>query len=131
MPDGPHHRFSHSKVIEPDPDTNQFAWEYQGDPPISFYSYHISGAQRLPDGNTLICEGAPGRFFEVTPNNEIVWEYVNPVMAPAGRGGGGGTSGMSNSAFRVHRCGPDHPAFQAKDVDLGRHANLNRLYAGG
>ena len=74
-------------MIEVDPETNDIAWEYQGDPPISFYSYHISGAQRLPNGNTLICEGAPGRFFEITSNKEIVWEYVNPIMAPIGRGG--------------------------------------------
>ena len=126
---GPHRPgFSHSRVIEVDPATNEIAWEYQGDPPISFYSYHISGAQRLPNGNTLICEGAPGRFFEVTPSNEIVWEYVNPVLAPSGRGGGGGASGMANSVFRVHRYGPDHPALAGKDLDPGRHANLNRLY---
>ena len=129
---GPHRPgFTHSRVIEVDPATNEIAWEYLGDPPISFYSYHISGAERLPNGNTLISEGAPGRFFEVTPNKEIVWEYVNPFMAPSGRGGGGGVSSLANSVFRVHRYGPDHPALQGKDLDPARYANLNRMYAGG
>src|SRR5262245_65643091 len=35
-------------------------------------------AQRLPNGNTLITESSFGRFFEVTKEGEIVWEYVNP-----------------------------------------------------
>jgi len=44
-----------------------------------FYSSFISGAQRLANGNTLICSGANGTFFEVTPEHEMVWKYVNPV----------------------------------------------------
>ncbi len=50
-------------------------WSYQSDPTSDFYSYFISGSQRLPNGNTLICSGAWSRFFEVTPEGEIVWEY--------------------------------------------------------
>ena len=38
----------------------------------------MSSARRLPNGNTLICEGDFGRIFQVTPGGEIVWEYVNP-----------------------------------------------------
>ena len=47
----------------------------------------ISGRQRLPNGNTLICSGANGTLFEVTPEKEIVWKYVNPVRAVPGPGG--------------------------------------------
>ena len=43
-----------------------------------FFSPFISNAQRLPNGNTLICEGSSSRIIEVTPKLEIVWEYVNP-----------------------------------------------------
>ena len=39
----------------------------------------ISGAQRLPNGNTLICSGINGTVFEVTPEKEMVWKYVNPA----------------------------------------------------
>ena len=45
-----------------------------------FYSIMVSSAQRLPNGNTLITEGAHGRLFEVTPDHETVWEYMSPVF---------------------------------------------------
>ncbi len=48
-------------------------WIYQ-DPP-SFYSQLISGASRLPNGNTLICEGTSGYLFEVTEQGEVVWDH--------------------------------------------------------
>ncbi len=51
-----------------------------------FYSFFISGAHRLPNGNTLICSGANGTLFEVTPEKDMVWKYVNPV-----KGGPGGS----------------------------------------
>ena len=40
------------------------------------------GAQRLPNGNTVICsygQNKPGktRIFEITPDKKVVWEYVN------------------------------------------------------
>ncbi len=40
-----------------------------------FYADHISGAQRLENGNTLVCEGTEGRLFEYNSSHEIVWEY--------------------------------------------------------
>jgi hypothetical protein len=57
-------------------------WSYVGSPPGSFYSAGISGAQRLTDGNTLICNGMAGKFFEVTPNGITIWQYVNPYPDP-------------------------------------------------
>src|SRR5918996_72291 len=124
-------RSTYSRVVEVDPNTNQIEWEYLGQPPISFYSTNISSAERLPNGNTLICEGAPGRIFEVTPNQEIVWEYINPFFAAGGRVAGGSPGDQTNSVFRAHRYGPEHPALQGKDLDPARYANLNRLYARG
>lgn len=38
------------------------------------YNGKISGAVRLANGNTLICEGDYG-YWEVTPEGEIVWKY--------------------------------------------------------
>lgn len=35
----------------------------------------ISGAYRLPNGNTLICEGDYG-YWEVTRSGEVVWKYT-------------------------------------------------------
>ena len=127
---GPHRRgVSHSRVVEVDPETSEIAWQYLGDPPISFYSYHISGAERLPNGNTLVCEGAPGRVFEVNPNGEISWEYVNPFTLEDGTAAGASPNTYRNALFRAHRYGPDHPGLQGKDLDPSRYAALNRLYA--
>ena len=57
-----------------------------------FYSSFISGTHRLPNGNTMICSGANGTLFEVTPDKQVVWKYVNPVRGgfnPGGPGPGG------------------------------------------
>lgn len=70
--------FPHSRVIELDPQSREIVWDYKGSPPLSFFSPHISGAQRLSSGNTLICEGGWGRIFEVTSDGKIVWEYISP-----------------------------------------------------
>jgi len=49
-------------------------WLYNPQP--SFYESHLSGADRLPSGNTLICNGeSPGKLFEVTPEGSTVWQY--------------------------------------------------------
>jgi hypothetical protein len=53
-------------------------WMYQADPPTSFFGLNMSGAQRLPGGNTLISVGPLGKLFEVTAAGETVWEYQNP-----------------------------------------------------
>ena len=61
--------------MEFDPVTFELVWEYRAE---GFYSHYISSAQRLPNGNTLITEGANGRIFEVTPEKELVWQFVAP-----------------------------------------------------
>jgi hypothetical protein len=53
-------------------------WNYTAPNKSEFFSWFISGAQRLPNGNTLINSGAQGVVFEVTPDKEIVWKFVNP-----------------------------------------------------
>jgi hypothetical protein len=58
---------------------DQAMWSYTAPKKDEFFSSFISGAQRLVNGNTLICSGANGIIFEVTPEKEIVWKYVNPV----------------------------------------------------
>ncbi len=56
-------------------------WHYEGTAERPFYSHTCGNAQRLPGGNTLIVESDNGRAFEVTPEGEIVWEFVNPHRA--------------------------------------------------
>ena len=50
-------------------------WSYTAATPTDFYATNISGAQRLFNGNTLICDGPNGDFFEVTSDKETVWSY--------------------------------------------------------
>ncbi len=98
------HRIDHampfSRVIEVDPSTKQVVWTYQERRPMDFFSPYISNAQRLPNGNTMICEGNFGRLFEVTSDGQVVWEYINPYFgAPAGQL----TSPPTNAVFRAFR----------------------------
>ena len=45
----------------------------------AFYSLRYGSAYRMPNGNTLICEGVDGLIFEVTPDKNRVWAYLEPV----------------------------------------------------
>jgi outer membrane protein assembly factor BamB len=73
-------RRKYSRVIELNPLTEEIEWQYVGDPPGSFFTPEKGSCQRLPNGNTLICEGDMGRCFEVTASGEIVWEWYNPAF---------------------------------------------------
>ena len=66
------------------------------------YSESISGAQRLPNGNTLICEGIDGVFYEVNKEQEIVWQYE--------------VSQEKSACFRATRVAPDHPGLENKKI---------------
>ena len=61
-------------VVHLDPVSREVVWVYQDGE--QFHSTYTSSAQRLPNGNTLICESAGKRVFEVTVEGETVWEYV-------------------------------------------------------
>jgi len=56
------------------PATGEVEWQYVDE--ATFWSPFRAGVQRLPNGNTLICESAGKRVFEVTPGKQVVWEYV-------------------------------------------------------
>jgi hypothetical protein len=92
------------------------AWMYQAEDSLSFYSRIISGAQRLPNGNTLICSGVPGRLFEVTVDGRIVWEYVNPVTTSGILTVTDDPTDLDNRVFRATRFSPDFPAFDGRDL---------------
>jgi hypothetical protein len=78
-------RYAHKMGTAYAPD--QPVWTYAAPKKADFFSTFISGAERLPNGNTLICSGANGTIFEVTPDKEIVWKYVNPAKGGPGPGG--------------------------------------------
>jgi hypothetical protein len=94
-------------------------WKYTAPHKPDFYSSFLSGAVRLPNGNTLVCQGADGTFFEVTPDKELVWKFVNPAKGPPGASHRGPDREPTNSVFRVLRYAPDYPAFAGKDLTPG------------
>ena len=75
----------YTRVLEIDPRIGEIVWEYKAAPPESFFSPTRGSNQRLPNGNTFIAESDSGRLFEVTPEGEIVWEFLNPDQTPNGR----------------------------------------------
>jgi hypothetical protein len=111
-----------SAVVEVDPKTSKVVWTYTSNPEIQFFSAHISSAERLAGGNVLICEGAPGRVFEVTSKGEVVWEWVNPFSFKMPNGN------INPNLFRAHRYGAEHPALRDCELDPRKHAATNRMY---
>ena len=99
--------FQGSRVVEVDPLTEEIVWQYDGLASGSqfwtFMSYHMSNARRLPNGNTLICEGDFGRLFQVTAAGEIVWEYVNPNFVSEIEPGFTGKPSAFSSIFMADR----------------------------
>jgi formylglycine-generating enzyme required for sulfatase activity len=98
------------------------AWTYAGTPTSSFFSGEISGAYRLPNGNTLITEGVKGNLFEVTSAGEMVWRYVNPVTTtPLTQGAAipldaNRSDQYMNAVFRVQRYAPDYPGLAGRTL---------------
>lgn len=104
----------------------EFAWTYRGSAANPMYSENISGAHRLPNGNTIICSGTVGLFLEVTTTGEIVWKYVCPVdhtgrltqgtKPPADPAR---TNETMNSVFRVYKYAKTYGAFTGRTLTPG------------
>ena len=104
-------------AYEPD----SLAWTYAADPPSDMYEEAISGAHRLPNGNTLICSGTHGEFLEVTPAGEIVWHYINPevntgILTQGEDPAVDDRGHLYNAVFKIHRYSPDYAAFAGRDL---------------
>jgi hypothetical protein len=106
-------------------------WIYQADNPLDFFSNNLSGAQRLPNGNTLICSGANGLFFEVTQAGDIVWEYKNPVTRTGILVQGEPLGGKANMVFRCSRYTSEYPGLIGKDLTPGALIELYPITIAG
>ena len=102
----------------------EIVWIYETDgyANLRFFSKSMGTQQRLPNGNTLICEGMTGRVFEVTYEGEMVWEYVNPFYGPDER------FGNANRLFRAYRYDADFTGFAGKSLDPTSNDWLSHLY---
>ena len=102
---------------------NAPSWSWGLDQDI--YAQSISGAERLPNGNTLVTFGTQGTLIEVDLEGEIVWKYISPVTnqgilsqgdeIPAGNNAGS----TANVIFKVRRYAVDLPVFTEKGVTPG------------
>jgi hypothetical protein len=102
-----------SRIIEFNPSTMEIAWQYAGTPEEPFDSDVRASQERLENGNTLITEETSGRLIEVTPDHEIVWEFVNPVRAEGRADDGGELIPIVSWAQRIDPASLD-PTFVAK-----------------
>ena len=96
--DGHHYRLDEDSVYGP----NDLVWTYAAAPPHAFYAPRTSGAQRLPNGNTLIADGPANRIFEVTRQGKTVWEFAPPRV---------------EELYRAYRYPPDHPGLRGLDLE--------------
>ncbi len=101
------------------------AWSYEADTPANFYGSNISGCQRLPGGNTLICVGPSGLFFEVDASKKTVWKYINPInnSGPMTQG----TTPAQNLVFRCTQYQADYPGFTGHTLTAGDPLELDPL----
>ena len=136
-PDGD---YSSADEIIPPVDTNGFytqpaigsaflpvsqEWVYPENGSNPFYSQTISGAHRLLNGNTMICIGRLGHFIEVTSNDDIVWEYINPVTNAGVLYQGDPPPANTNSTFRCHKYSLDYGILPQQDLLPGNYVEIN------
>ena len=93
-----------------------YTWTYTASPPTSFYANYCGDALRLKDGNTLICDGVAGKFFEVTPEKDTVWQYINPYP-----------STLWNDVFKIDYIAPEEPPAPNKP-DLDCQGSIKWFY---
>ena len=123
LPDGTYERVSGENF-----GPRSLQWTYgRGGPAYRFFADRVSGAQRLPNGNTLICAGSLSRVIEVTPRGRKVWDFFNGSNAglPTGQKSPyrskvpfekGGPLGGGGPMFRAERYPPDHPALADRSL---------------
>ena len=104
-------------------DNNRFGpitpeWQYVAPDTISFYGGFISGVHRMENGNTFINEGPKARFFEVTPDGEILWEYFSPYRGEIRHQNGDPITPMpfTYMQFRSTFIPEDHPGLKGQEL---------------
>jgi hypothetical protein len=115
LPDGSYEREPELPFTPP-----ETVWTYTAPKKTDFFDPFISSAQRLPNGNTLVCSGTKSIVFEVTPDKETVWKLSNPNT-----GLNGflrtiiGKNALAGGLFRAYRYGLESPAIKGREVRQG------------
>ena len=100
-------------------------WSHSEPTNTLFNSPRLSSAQRMPNGNTLICSGFAGYFSEVDSLGNLVWAYRNPVTGTGLLTQGNPVNSGVNSIFSIKRYGPNYPAFNGRTLTAANPLELN------
>ncbi|MEJ7684604.1 MAG: aryl-sulfate sulfotransferase [Segetibacter sp.] len=94
-------------------------WTYMAQDSLSFWASFVSGAHRMNNGNTFINEGPKGRFFEVTKEGKIVWEYLEPYHGDIRKPNGDPNPIMPLTyfVFRSTFVPADHPGLANRKLE--------------
>lgn len=84
--------------------------------PNKLWSTGLSSVQVLSNGNYLLTAGRFGYSVELTPDNEIVWEYKTPIVGGNPATQGDSLSINNNLTFRMDRYPIDFGGFAGKDL---------------
>ncbi len=104
---------------------NNFDLTIQHPDSTKLWSTGLSSVQVLPNGNTLLTAGRFGYSVELTPNNEIVWEYKTPLIGGTPATQGDILSINNNLTFRMKRYPSDFEAFDGKDLSQKGWIEIN------
>jgi hypothetical protein len=94
---------------------NNLTWTYDS----NFFAWYIGGTQRLPNGNTMICNGPAGEFIIVTPEKDIIWEYENPYPNP-----------IQNNVFKCGYYPPEEEPPEDPNLDCDGNLYWNYVKPG-
>jgi hypothetical protein len=104
-------------------------WTYTTPSETNFFGQKGSTAQRLENGNTLFTQGVIGKIFEITPDREIVWEYINPITISGPINQGDNVPNMDgvdqNPIFRSTRYPDAYDGLTNLDLSPGDPLELN------
>jgi hypothetical protein len=92
---------------------------------FKMYSSGLSSVQLLPNNNYLICVGRDGYSFELTPDQEVVWEYKTPLKGGNRASQGDSLAVNENLTFRIKRYPADYEAFDGRDLTPLYYLELN------
>jgi len=94
-------------------------WQYMAEEPMEFFCPFISGTNRMPNGNTMIAEGASGRLFEVNTAGDVVWSYMTPYAGYLTNPDGRSPQGVGPHVymtFRATHIPLDHPGLAGREL---------------
>ncbi len=103
-------------------------WSFTAPEKTDYFAPLMSSAQRLPNGDTMICDGVSGTLFEVTSDLKVVWRQKSPSIVTSRSGELGPADSAAGTESRPHeilsalqRDALKMSSEQKKDLDDFQH----------